>query len=217
MAMKRTALYLRCSTTDQHTETQELDLRQLAEQRGLEIVEVYADYASGAKTSRPALDRLMADARRGQFDIVLVWAADRLARSVTHFLAVLDELQRLNVQFLSYREALDTSGALGKAVLTIVSVVAELERSLIVERVRAGLRRARLEGRRLGRPRVEVDINALRRDRERGLSISELAKQYHIAETTVRRLLRQSKPTPPKTVQVLGSQPAENTTPLPAV
>jgi DNA invertase Pin-like site-specific DNA recombinase len=215
--MKRTALYLRCSTTDQHTETQELDLRQLAEQRGLEIVEVYADYASGAKTSRPALDRLMADARRGKFDIVLVWAADRLARSVTHFLAVLDELQRLNVQFLSYREALDTSGALGKAVLTIVSVVAELERSLIVERVRAGLRRARVEGRRLGRPRVEVDVAALWRDRERGLSISELAKQYHIAETTVRRLLRQAKPAPPKTVQVLGSQPAENTTPLPAV
>ena len=108
----------------------------------------------------------MADARRGRFDLVRVWACDRLARSVTHFLAVLDEFQHLNVQFLSYREALDTSDALGKAVLTIVSVVAELERSLIVERVRAGMRRAKLEGRRLGRPPLAVDRAAVLRDRQ---------------------------------------------------
>ncbi|MFB3924261.1 MAG: recombinase family protein [Terriglobia bacterium] len=217
MAMKRTALYLRCSTTDQNVMTQELDLRQLAAQRGLEIVEVYADYASGARTSRPALDRMLADARRGKFDIVLVWACDRLARSVTHFLAVLDELQRLNIQFLSYREALDTSGALGKAVLTIVSVVAELERSLICERIKAGVRRARLEGRRLGRPRVEADVAALARDRERGLSISQLAKQHHLAETTVRRLLKQPQAAPPKTLATPPLQTADNTPPLPAV
>ncbi len=214
---KRAALYLRCSTTDQHTATQRYDLEQLAVQRGLEIVEIYADYASGAQTSRPALDRLLADARRGGFDLVLVWACDRLARSVTHFLAVLEELQRLNIQFLSYREALDTSGALGKAVLTIVSVVAELERSLIVERVRAGLRRARLEGRRLGRPRVEVDVAALLQDRERGLSFRQLARQHHLAETTVRRLLRESQPPAPKRCSAPPPQATENTHPLSAV
>ncbi len=196
---KRTALYLRCSTTDQHTETQELDLRQLASQRGFEIVEVYSDYASGAKNSRPQLDRMMADARKGKFDVVLVWACDRLARSVTHFLETIDELNRLNVEFVSFREQLETGGPLGRAVVVIISAIAELERSLIVERVKAGLRRARLEGRRLGRPPVAVNRDAVRQDRSRGMSIRQLAKQHGIAETSVRRLLRASQPTPPKT------------------
>ena len=94
---------------------------------------------------------MMADARRGKFDIVLVWACDRLARSTKHFLETLDELSRLKIEFVSFREQLDTGGALGRAVVTIISVVAELERSLIVERVKAGMRRARLEGRQIGR------------------------------------------------------------------
>ncbi len=196
---KRTALYLRCSTTDQHTETQELDLRQLASQRGFEIVEVYSDYASGAKNSRPQLDRMMADARKGKFDVVLVWACDRLARSVTHFLETIDEFNRLNVEFVSFREQLETGGPLGRAVVVIISAIAELERSLIIERVRAGLRRARLEGRRLGRPPLSLDRDAVLRDRSRGMSIRQLAKQHGIAETSVRRLLKTSQPAPPKT------------------
>jgi DNA invertase Pin-like site-specific DNA recombinase len=213
---KRTALYLRCSTSDQHTETQELDLRQLAAQRDLEIVEVYADYASGAKTSRPALDRMMAEARRGKFDVVLVWAADRLARSVTHFLEVLDELNHLGIEFVSFREQLDTGGPLGRAVVVIISAIAELERSLIIERVRAGLRRAKLEGRRLGRPPLSVDREAVLQDRRQGLTISEIAKHHRIAETSVRRLLREQKTAPPKTLSAPPLQPAENTPPLPA-
>ena len=115
--MKRAALYLRVSTLDQHPENQLLDLRQLAAQRGWTIVHEYTDHGiSGARARRPALDELLADARQGKFDVVLVWACDRLARSVKHFLEVLDELNHLNVEFLSYREQLDTGGALGRAV-----------------------------------------------------------------------------------------------------
>ncbi|MCL5671309.1 MAG: recombinase family protein [Acidobacteria bacterium] len=214
---KRAAFYLRCSTGDQHTETQELDLRQLAAQRGLEIVEVYADYASGAKTSRPALDRMMADARRGKFDVMVVWASDRLARSVTHFLEVLDELNHLSIEFVSFREQLDTGGPLGRAVVVIISAIAELERNLIIERVKAGLRRAKAEGRRLGRPPLAVDREAVLQDRQQGMSIRQLAQRHGLAETTVRRLLRQAQPAPPKTLSQPPLQPTENTALLSAL
>jgi DNA invertase Pin-like site-specific DNA recombinase len=191
--MKRAALYMRVSTIDQHPETQLHDLRQLATQRGFEIVEEYTDKISGTKAKRPGLDQLMRDAHRGRFDVVVVWACDRLARSVRHFLDVLDQLNHLNVEFVSFRENLDTAGPLGRAVIVIISVVAELERNLIIERVRAGLRRARLEGRRLGRAPLEVDRRALLRDRGRGMSLSQLAKAYRISRSSVCRVLRDHK------------------------
>ena len=193
--MKRAALYVRVSTVDQHPETQLHDLRQLAAQRGFAIVEEFTDHGvSGTRVRRPALDRMMTAARRGQFDIVVVWASDRLARSVRHFLEVLDELNRLNIEFVSFRENIDTGGPLGRAVVVIISAIAELERSLIVERVRAGLRRARLEGRRLGRPPLDINAAAVRADRGRGMSLSQLAKTYHISRSSVGRLLRQPNP-----------------------
>ena len=144
--MKRAGLYMRVSTVDQHPETQLLDLRQMAAQRGYEIVAEYTDKISGTKAKRPGLDQMMTDARRGRFDVVLVWASDRIARSVKHFLEVLDELNRLEVEYVSFRENIDTGGPLGRAIVVIIGAIAELERSLIVERVRAGMRRARLEG-----------------------------------------------------------------------
>src|SRR5450631_2445649 len=147
--MKRAALYLRVSTVDQHPETQLHDLRQMAIQRGYEIVQEYTDRISGAKARRPGLDQMMTDARRGRFDVVLVWACDRIARSTRHFLEVLDDLSRLEVEFVSFRENIDTGGPLGRAIIVIIGAIAELERSLIVERVRAGMRRARLEGQRI--------------------------------------------------------------------
>ena len=150
--MKRAAIYMRVSTVDQHPESQLLDLEAMAQQRGLEVVQRYTDRITGTRARRPGLDQMMADARRGQFDVVLVWAGDRVARSTRHFLEVLDELNRLGVEFVSFREQLDTGGALGSAVVVIIGAIAELERSLIVERVRAGMRRAKLEGLRLGRP-----------------------------------------------------------------
>jgi DNA invertase Pin-like site-specific DNA recombinase len=196
--MKRTALYLRVSTIDQNHETQRLDLRALAAQRGYEIVEEYSDMVSGAKAKRPGLDRLMADARRGKFDIVMVWAFDRMARSVKHFLEVLDELTHLNVEFVSFRENVDTGGPLGRAMITIIGAIAELERSLIVERVRAGMRRAKLEGRRLGRAPLDIDRDAIIRDRQRGLSLGQLAKTHRISRTSVGRVLKQAETACPK-------------------
>ena len=139
--MKRAALYTRVSTIDQHPETQLNDLRQMAAQRSYEIVQEYCDRISGVKAKRPGLDQMMADARRGRFDVVLAWASDRIARSVKHFLEVLDELSRSNIEYVSFRENIDTGGPLGRAIIIIVGAVAELERSLIIERVRAGMRR----------------------------------------------------------------------------
>jgi DNA invertase Pin-like site-specific DNA recombinase len=137
--MKRAAIYARVSTFDQNPETQALNLRRLAEQRGFEIVHEYTDKISGAKAKRSALDQMLAAAHHREFDIVLVWAADRLARSVRHFLEVLDTLNHLGIEFVSFRENLDIGGPLGRAVIVIVSAVAELERNLCIERVRAAL------------------------------------------------------------------------------
>ena len=192
--MKRAALYLRVSTLDQHPETQLHDLRGLAAQRGYEIVATYEDRISGARAKRPGLDQMMADARRGKFDVVLVWAFDRLARSVRHFLEVLDELNHLEIEFVSFRENIDTGGPLGRAMVIIVGAIAELERSLIVERVRAGMRRAKLEGRRLGRPPLNVDRDALLRDRSHGHSLKQIAKLHGISKASVIRVLHQQQP-----------------------
>jgi DNA invertase Pin-like site-specific DNA recombinase len=149
--------------------------------------------------------------------VVVVWACDRLARSVRHFLEVLDQLNHLNVEFVSFRENLDTAGPLGRAVVVIISVVAELERNLIIERVRAGIRRARLEGRRIGRAPLEVDHRALLRDRAHGMSLTDLAKAYRISRSSVGRLLREHKEvvsiTPAPTPTSTPSQTIENRPP----
>jgi DNA invertase Pin-like site-specific DNA recombinase len=192
--MKRAALYLRVSTVDQRPESQGLDLRQFAKQRGYEIVQEYIDHGiSGTKVRRPALDHLLKDAHRRKFDAVLVWSCDRLARSTKHFLQVLDELNELGIQFLSQREAIDTEGPLGRAIVVIISAIAELERSLIVERVRAGMRRAKLEGRRIGRTPLDVDHTALVRDRLCGMSLTHVAKKYGLSRASVVRFVREAQ------------------------
>jgi len=192
--MKRAALYMRVSTFEQHPETQLYDLRGMAAQRGFEIAGEYTDKISGSRAKRPGLDSLLADARRGKFDVVLVEAFDRIARSVRHFLEVLDELTHLNIEFVSFRENVDTGGPLGRAMVVIIGAVAELERNLIIERVRAGMRRAKLEGQRLGRPRLNVDRDAVVRDRARGHSLTQLAKAHQISRASVVRLLKSSNP-----------------------
>jgi DNA invertase Pin-like site-specific DNA recombinase len=143
---------MRVSSVDQHPETQLHDLRQMAAQRGFEIVQEYTDRISGVKARRPGLGDLMRDARHGKFDVILVWACDRIARSTRHLLEILDEFNRLNIEFVSFRENIDTSGPLGRAIVVIIGAIAELERNLIIERVRAGMRRAKLEGRHIGSP-----------------------------------------------------------------
>jgi DNA invertase Pin-like site-specific DNA recombinase len=190
--MKRAVLYMRVSTVDQCPENQLHDLKQLAQQRGFEIVHEYTDKISGTRAKRPGLDEMMRDARRGQFDVVLVWASDRLARSVRHFLEVLDELNHLSIEFVSFRENLDTTGPLGRALVVIIGAIAELERNLIIERVRAGMRRAKLEGRRIGRRPLDIDRASVLRHRDHGQSLSQIAKTFSISRATVSRILKEA-------------------------
>ena len=191
----RAAIYCRVSTLDQNPQSQLLDLQQLASQRSFEVVKVYTDHGvSGTRTRRPALDEMLADARRGRFEVLLIWSCDRIARSTRHLLEVLDELSRLQIQFVSFREALDTSGALGRAVTVIIGAIAELERSLIIERVRAGMRRAKLEGRHIGRKPLDLDTTAIIGDRAKGLSLRQVAKSHQISTATVRRILSAHQP-----------------------
>ena len=177
---------------DQHPETQLHDLRQMAAQRGLEIVQEYTDRISGVKARRPGLDQLMMDARRGKFDIVLVWACDRIARSTRHFLEVLDELNRLGIEYASFRENIDTGGPLGRR--CDHGAIAELERNLIIERVRAGMRRACLDGRQIGRKPLELDREAILRDRRRGQSLRQIARAHSISRATVHRVIHEEMP-----------------------
>src|SRR5436853_1556036 len=195
--MKRAALYVRVSTVDQHPETQIHDLRQFANQRGLQVIETYTDHGvSGTKARRPALDKMMEDARRGRFDVVLVWAFDRMARSVRHFLEVLDELNHLNIEFVSFRENIDTGGPRGRALIVIIGAISELERAGIVERIRAGIRRAKLEGRQIGRARLDVDREQVVQDRRSGLSLTATARKHGISRASVCRIAKQSALTP---------------------
>jgi len=192
--VKRAALYLRVSTVDQHPETQGIEVREFARQCGYEVVQEYVDHGvSGIKLGRPALDQLLRDAHRRKFDAVLVWSCDRLARSTKHFLHVLDELSELGVRFLSQREVIDTDGPLGRAIIVIISAIAELERSLIVERVRAGMRRAKFEGRRIGRAPLDVDRASIVRDRLAGLSLTKTARKYGLSRASVVRLVREAQ------------------------
>jgi DNA invertase Pin-like site-specific DNA recombinase len=190
--MKRVVVYTRVSSPDQNPQMQLLDLRPLAAARGYEIVGEYSDTISGSKAKRPGLDQLMSDARRGRFDIVMVWSFDRMARSVRHFLEVLDELNHLNVALISFRESIDTSGPLRRAMIVIVGAIAELERSLIAERVRAGMRRARLEGRQIGRARLDVNRAQVVLDRRNALSLSTVAKKHGISRASVCRIMKGS-------------------------
>jgi len=189
--MKRAALYCRVSTIDQHPETQRNELRQFAANKGFQVVGEYIDHGyCGARARRPELDHMMEDARRHRFDVLLVWSCDRLARSTKHLLQTIDELNGMGVQFLSQREAIDTEGPLGRAILVIVSAIAELERCLIVERVRAGMRRARLEGRQIGRARLDVNRQQVIADRRSGMSLTQVARKHGISRASVCRLMK---------------------------
>jgi DNA invertase Pin-like site-specific DNA recombinase len=183
--MKKCALYCRVSTADQHPETQLYDLREMAKQRGYEIVREYTDIISGSKSKRPGLDQLMSDARRNRFDILIVAAFDRIARNVRHFLEVLDDLSHLGIEFVSLRENIDTGGPLGRALLTIIGAISGLELDLIRERILAGMRRAKLEGRRIGRAPLNID-------RRSGMSLTQVARKHRVSRATVCRLMKET-------------------------
>ena len=157
----RTAIYLRVSTADQKPDLQFDDLRAYAERAGLDIVHEYLDVAvSGRKQGRPQLDALMQAARNYAFDSVLVWKFDRFARSTKHLLTALEEFEHLGVRFVSIQDQIDTTSPMGKAMFTLIGAMAELESSLISERVTAGMKAAKARGKNLGRPRTPVAVVA---------------------------------------------------------
>jgi DNA invertase Pin-like site-specific DNA recombinase len=191
----RTALYARVSTKDQSCELQVRDLRTYCAARGFDLVREYVDVGqSGAKDSRPELNKLMDDARKRQFDAIVVWRFDRFARSTKHLLSALEEFRSLGIQFISYQENIDTSSPLGQALFTIVSAVAQLERDLIRERVSAGIRNARANGKKLGRPKCSVDRERILKLKAEGCSLRQIAAKLGVGYGTIReRLLTSQK------------------------
>ena len=186
----RLAIYGRVSTTNhgQDVTLQTRELEQFAQARGWQLVDSYLDIGiSGAKDKRPQLDRLMADAHRRKFGVVAVWKFDRFARSVSHLLRALETFNALGIAFVSLSESLDTSTPAGKMVFTVLGAVAELERSLIAERVRAGLRNARSKGKRLGRPRTIVEARRIGELRAQGRSWREIVAETGTSKGTAQR------------------------------
>src|ERR1039458_4913845 len=187
MASLRVAIYGRVSTTNhgQDVNVQTRELEQFATARGWRLVDSYLDLGiSGAKDSRPELNRLMADAHRRKFDVVIVWKFDRFALSVSHLLRALETFNALGIAFVSLSEQMDTTTPTGKMIFTVLGAVAELERSLIAERVRAGLRNARAKGKRLGRPRKIADARAIIRLRAEGVSWRAISSTLGVSTAT---------------------------------
>jgi DNA invertase Pin-like site-specific DNA recombinase len=182
----KTALYARVSTNNgQDPEMQLRELREYCQRRGWEIHQEYVDTGiSGAKEKRPELDKLLADAHKRHFDAVVVWRFDRFARSVSHLLRALETFRSLCIDFVSLSEQVDTSTPTGKMIFTVLGAVAELERSLIVERVRAGLRNAVAKGKKLGRPRKVPDVREIKRLRAQGASWRSIGKKLGLAPAT---------------------------------
>ena len=191
-SVTRVAIYGRVSTTNhgQDVAVQTRDLEQFSQARDWQLADSYLDVGiSGSKDRRPELDRLMRDAHARKFDVVIVWRFDRFARSVSHLLRALETFKALGIDFVSYSEQMDTSTPAGKMAFTVLGAVAELERSLIVERVRAGLRNARAKGKKLGRPRVAVDASRICRLRAQGHSIREIADELGYSRSLVHKTL----------------------------
>jgi DNA invertase Pin-like site-specific DNA recombinase len=198
----RVAIYARVSTSNhgQDVTVQTRELQQFADVRGWRLVDSYLDVGiSGSKDKRPELDRLMADAHRRKFDVVIVWKFDRFARSVSHLLRALETFNALGISFVSLSEQMDTTTPAGKMVFTVLGAVAELERSLIAERVRAGLRNARAKGKTLGRPRVVVDAAQIGRLRASGASWPSIARELGVSVGTVYQAARSLSKIPSKT------------------
>jgi DNA invertase Pin-like site-specific DNA recombinase len=189
--MRRVAIYARVSTlAGQSVEMQTRDLRELAKHRDFEVVKEYCDeVVSGSRESRPALDALLLDARRGKFEAVLVWKLDRLGRSLVHLVRLLTDLRALGVELISFSEGLDFTTTTGKLLYQVISAFAEIERDCIRERVRAGLRNARAKGQHLGRPKVLVDASRIAVLRGEGRSWREITAETGTSKGTAQRAL----------------------------
>ena len=185
MKQTRVAIYTRVSTDDQSTQTQEHELRQYAKHRGWTVQRLYTDHGfSGASEKRPALDEMLRDTRKRKFDVVLVWKFDRFARSLRQLVSALELFRNFGIGFVSATEAIDTSLPSGELVFQIFGAIAQFERALIGERVRAGLAQARRAGKRIGRPAIRTltqeECTRLRREHLKGRSLRQLAKSYGV-------------------------------------
>ena len=193
---KRVAFYLRVSTGEQTTENQRRELEAVARHRGWQIVAVYEDQGvSGAKgrEKRPQLDRMLKDAVRGKFDVLAAWAVDRLGRSLQDLVGTLGELRAGGVDLFLHQQAVDTTTPSGRAMFRMLGVFAEFERAMIQERVKAGLARARANGKRLGRPKLGADEKGILAAIDGGLSIRKAARQFDVTPAKVQRLLSRSR------------------------
>jgi DNA invertase Pin-like site-specific DNA recombinase len=190
MTTKRTAVYLRVSTSDQTTENQLHSIKKYCECQGWTIKQVYTDEGvSGAKDKRPQLDQLKEDIKKHKYDSLVVFKFDRLARSTSHLLECLQLFQSYGVDFVSVTEGIDTSTSIGKMIFTFLGGIAEFERSLIQERIKAALDLRKQQGVKLGRPRVGFDVNKALKLKQQGLSWRELAKKLNVSSATLRRSL----------------------------
>ncbi len=185
----KAALYARVSTLDQEPENQLAELRRYVDARGWTAQEFIDKGISGAKHRRPALDALIKDAKRRRFDVVVCWRLDRLGRNLRHLILLIDELHALGVAFISLHEGIDATTPAGRLQLHVLGAIAEFERARIAERVRAGLARARKQGRRLGRPRRPVPESVLAP--VRGLSVRQAARRLGVSPATAHRWLSQ--------------------------
>jgi DNA invertase Pin-like site-specific DNA recombinase len=190
----RAALYARVSTSGhgQDVGLQLDELRQVATQRFWVAAEFVDEGVSGSKDRRPALDRMMADARAGRLDVVAVWRFDRFARDTRHLLTAMDEFRALGVHFVSLREQVDTSTPMGKAMFTIISAISELERDLIRERVVAGVRRAQAAGKHCGRPKVGMDLRPAVAMLREGRGLKDVSSILKVSRATLRRRLQEA-------------------------
>jgi len=188
---KRAAVYARVSTLDQTTENQLVELRRYVQTRGWTAQEYVDDGVSGAKERRPALDRLVLDARRRRFDVVVCWRLDRLGRNLKHLITLLEDFEALGVAFVSLAEGIDATTPAGRLQMHILGAIAEFERARIAERVRLGLARVKAQGRRLGRPKIDVTQEQLAT--VAGLSVRQAAKRLGISPSTVYRRMTPEK------------------------
>jgi putative DNA-invertase from lambdoid prophage Rac len=190
----RAAIYARVSTVDQEPENQLQELRRYIQARGWTGQEYVDRGVSGAKDRRPALDQLLTDARRRRLDVLVCWRLDRLGRNLKHLITLLDELQALGIPFVSLAEGIDATTPAGKLQMHILGAIAEFERERIRERVLAGLRRARTQGKRLGRPHAVIPIERLQR--VHGLPVGAAAERLGVSRSTVKRWRRQVQQSP---------------------
>ena len=194
------AIYARVSTINagQDPTLQTRELKEYCQRRGWQVFDCYVDNGfSGKKDSRPQLNRMMQDAHERRFDVVVVWRFDRFARSVSHLLRALETFDSLGVQFVSLSEQVDTSTPTGKMVFTVLGAVAELERNLIVERVRAGLRHARAKGKQLGRPKKSIDVAKIKSLRAAGASWRVIARRMGVSVGSVFAVAKCARPQNP--------------------